>query len=427
MKSKTKGKTRRSVAAATGSQQRRKLAPVPPGQRRWILAAGFFAAAAAAWLLYAPIAEGFLQVFSDHTIHVSFAEQLYRTHWLPAPHFLYQALIALLVELRPEWPFKTAALIVLSVFYALSGVLLFRETARLLVPRECSKARLLRSAAVALVAAAAILTMQPVIRPGETQMYKIGYFWGEPYYSPTYSVMKPLALLSAFSAVTFLRRSRSRSGPIVGAALATTAGALAKPSFVICLAPAVLVLAGVRLVRRQPFDRRALLLGLLLPSFAVLGLEYCLSYGGSASGVSYQNSIIIAPFSVMRLHSQHLAAKFLLSVLFPVAVYVLYWRKARHDTSLNLAALLFAFGAGYTFLLAEKIGGAAGNFLWSGYITVFMLFVFAALFYVRQLLERPFERREILRHLAAFGLLLLHVRSGVLTEIAFLNAKLGPY
>src|SRR5262249_54121131 len=72
--------------------------PLPRNIALWFGAAILAAMACA---LYAPVAQKFLNVFSDHTLHVRMAEQLYSTHHLPTPHFLYQALIAALVSVFP--------------------------------------------------------------------------------------------------------------------------------------------------------------------------------------------------------------------------------------------------------------------------------------------------------------------------------------
>jgi hypothetical protein len=277
---------------------------------RWlVLSAGAAVLALAACLLYLPIANQFLQRSSDHKTHIASAEQLFRTQRLVQPHFLYQLLIAGLDKAAPM-PFKTAGLLVLAVFYALTGAFLYLVTARVLLKGLTSKAGLLCGALAALPVAAAILVMQPVVRPGDPQVYRIGYFWAEPYYSLTFSVMKPLALMSAFSALAFLNAGAAAKTPsplaIVAAALLTAAGTLAKPSFAICLIPAVLVLAALRSFGRQSLTWRALLLGVILPASAVLILQYVLSYSGAESGVRYQRSVIFAPLKVLRHHSEDL-------------------------------------------------------------------------------------------------------------------------
>jgi hypothetical protein len=404
---------------------------IPSGAfRAAVLGAGASILAAVACWLYLPIASRFLSVSSDHTTHVAFAEQLYRTHHLPVPHFLYHVLMVLLVIIHPAMTFQTAGLVVLGLFYGLTGAWLYRESAKILAPGRCSLAALLWGGLAAALFSAAILVMQPVILPGDTQMYKIGYFWGEPYYSPTFSVMKPLALISALCAVALLnaqpgRRPSWRAVSI--AAMVTAASALAKPSFVICLLPAVLVYGGLRLIRGRSIAVKEVMAGLVAPAALVLALQYALTYSGSLGATEYRDKVIFAPFMVLGYYAVDLFPKFILSILFPVAVYLAYLPRSLRDTGMNLGFLLFGFGASFGCLLAEANHWWAGNFLWSGYIALFVLFVFSALFYLRQVLRAPWSPLEVGRHLAVLAILILHVRSGILTESAFLHTQLGQY
>jgi hypothetical protein len=323
-----------------------------------------------------------------------------------------------------------AALIVATASYTLTGGLLCWEVSKALVPPESSECSLLRGAVLSLLVGTAVMIMQPIVGGGETQMYRIGYIWAEPYYSPTCALMKAFSFISTMFAVTFLRPEPGNISPpksIVVCALATAAGTLAKPSFAICMVPALLVLVALRFCRSQFIDLRAITLGLLAPAVLVLAVQYHLSFSGTSGGAAYHNSVIFAPLAVMKYHSKDLVRKFVSSIAFPLAVYVLYWARARRDTSLNFAFLLFGFGISYTYLLSEKLNGWTGNFLWSSYIGLFMVFVFAVVFYVRQVFKTTHDRIEIARHVICFGVLMLHVRSGILTEAAFLHARLGGY
>jgi len=92
----------------------------------------------------------------------------------------------------------------------------------------------------------------------------------------------------------------------------------------------------------------------------------------------------------------------------------LYFQKTRQDLSFNLAWLTFIFGAFYTYFLAESERVTDGNFIWSGQITLFMLFVVSAVFFLRQIYEPgkgfTFSRAAII----CIVIWMLHVASGVL-------------
>jgi peptidoglycan/LPS O-acetylase OafA/YrhL len=120
-----------------------------------------------------------------------------------------------------------------------------------------------------------------------------------------------------------------------------------------------------------------------------------------------------------------LPAKLALSVAFPAAVYLLYWKCARRDLPLNFALLLFAFGAGYAVFLVEAQRTTHGNFLWGAYVTLFILYLFSATFLVRQLKTTSWKGAQRVRHIAAIALLLAHVASGIFTYVATLHQKLS--
>lgn len=375
-------------------------------------------------LLYLPVTVRFFQVDSDYTRHVAFAEKIYRTHQLVVPHVLFHFLTIGVVE-AARTSFQSAALLVLGVFYGLTGLLIYRETARVFIGPESSGPALWGGAIAALALGLGVLFMQPILKPDVPHVYQFGYLWAEPYWSPTYSLMKPLALASAGSALVFLTSARASLIAVVTAAIATAAGALAKPSFVICLMPAVVILAALGSKEHEAVDWKAITLGLLAPGAVILVLEYYLSYSGLGPQGTYQNAVVFAPLRFFREHNvSHLPAKLALSVTFPAAVYLLYWKSARRDLALNFALLLFAFGAAYGVLFAEVQKSFAGNFLWGAYVTLFILYLFSATFLVRQLKTGSWKGTDGVRHIAAVALLLAHVSSGILAHLATLHQQL---
>jgi hypothetical protein len=350
---------------------------------------------------------------------------MYQTHQLVVPHVLFHFLTIGVVEVTGA-SFQSAALIVLGVSYGLTGLLLYRETARVLIPAHPSRQALWGGAIAALAFGLVVLFMQPILKPGTPHIYQIGYFWAEPYWSPTYSLMKPLALASAVSALAFLTSATASWFAVMAAAIATAAGALAKPSFVICLMPAVVILGALRSKDHQAVDWKGIVLGLLAPGAVILLLEYYVSYSGFGPQGIYRNEVVFAPLRFFRNHNvRYLPVKLALSVAFPAAVYLLYWKYARRDLPLNFALLLFAFGSGYGFFLAEAQKSWAGNFLWGAYVTLFILYLFSGIFLVRQLKTAPWKGTQRVRHIAAIALLLAHVGSGILAHFATLHQQLG--
>lgn len=393
--------------------------------RTFVICLGAAVLATLSCLLNVPVTIHCFQVGVGYAKHLEFAEKMYRTHRLVVPHFLFHFLTIGVVEVAGT-SFQSAALLVLGVSYGLTGLLVYRETARVLVAAQSSRRALWGGAIAALVLGLAVLFIQPILRPNQSHIYQIGYLWAEPYWSPTYSLMKPLALASAVSALAFLTSTATSRFAVMTAAIATAAGALAKPSFVICLMPAVVILGVLRSKDHEAVDWKAITLGLLAPGAAIVLLEYYLSYSGLGPEGIYRNAVVFAPLKFFRDHQvSYLPAKFALSVAFPVAVYLLYWRCARRDLPLNFALLLFAFGAAYALFLAEAQNSGHGNLVWGAYITLFILYLFSATFLVRQLKTASWKGMEGVRHIAVIALLLAHLGSGILTHVATLHQQRG--
>jgi hypothetical protein len=120
--------------------------------------------------------------------------------------------------------------------------------------------------------------------------------------------------------------------------------------------------------------------------------------------------------AVVRRSSTWLVVKLLLSLLFPLSVLAVNFRRAREDCALMLAWLLFAIGAAMMYLLAESGPRMVhGNMLWSAQIAVFILFVRSAahisVYFGGALATAP--RGERWRAMASLGCLLLHTGFGI--------------
>lgn len=96
------------------------------------------------------------------------------------------------------------------------------------------------------------------------QALYFGYLNMDSYANPTHALLKPLALIVFALTVRGFERHRGlRHSVVLGAAVVLSS--LAKPTLLICLLPAVLVLGGVRWFYRREVDVRYLLVGFLIP------------------------------------------------------------------------------------------------------------------------------------------------------------------
>lgn len=365
-------------------------------------------------VVFGAIVWGALRGPSDYMAQVQYAESMYQKGRIVHPHFLYQAIIAALYSTGLIPTFPVAGLVAVLIFYALMALLMYG-----LLFTALHEDAWLGRAPVLFAVALAVLLAQPIVRTG---WYEIGYFWSDTYETPTLIMVKPLSVVALACAAWYLsQRRRVHLGLWALFFVVTVAGALSKPSFLICLVPVATILAMVRIAQRKPVSPGALLVGLCLPAAAVLGWQYYQTYSGHAGLVDYRDTIVWAPLQVMRHHTSGLLRKFLLSIVFPLLVSALHWNRARRDMALVLAWCCFLWGSFYAYTLAEKIRFADGNFIWSAYIALFVLFVVSTLFWLRQLAGKPPRSWLGWRELLCCGALALHAICGAMIDFAVLK------
>lgn len=394
----------------------------PPDRRAPIGGADALLASAAAivsGIAYYPIVRGLLSGPSDYSAHASFAQLLVDKGIVYAPDCLFHLLVAGVVLSGAAASCRAGALAVAVGSYALLGAVIYLA-ARQALDR-------LRGPAGRLVALAVAIVL-PFMQPVEPRIqYTIGYIWAEPYYSPTYALLKPLALAASAFAVCFLTpRGRDRKLSMVLCAAVMAAGTLAKPNFALCALPAVVVWSAWNYFRKRRFSMAGVALGILLPALAVLFWQYHRTYASATTG-QYTDSIVFAPLKVMRFHATGLASKYFLSILFPLSILAAYGKRAWTDAGLRFSWVAFAFGTLYTYTLAEKLGWKSGNFLWGAYITLFILFFFSVAFLLRRIGDGARTPAAWLRATPCLLVLGAHLVSGISTHLQYLRLYLSKF
>ena len=211
--------------------------------------------------------------------------------------------------------------------------------------------------------------------------YYLGYIGIISYHNPTIILLRPLALLQFIFAFGCFQQAGSSIWRQTGIAAAVTLLAtFAKPSFAICLLPVLSLMVAYRWLKNQPINWRLFIFGFFVPTIAMLAWQFLVAYGSPE-----KSGIFFYPFGVMAGLSSFLWIKFILSILFPLLVTVLFFPEATRDIRMVLAWLVFLLGAFYSYFLAEGPPRTLdGNFIWSAKIALLVLFCVTTLF----LLER---------------------------------------
>jgi hypothetical protein len=358
--------------------------------------------------------------FADYSAHLYWAREL-GTRFRPnLPHFLYHLSVVGAYNLVPGLSFQAAGYVLIPTLASVGlACLAFHVVTRSLghLPRR-------RSVVAAAAVALALCLVGPFSLWSWPNLY-FGYLAPTVFHNPTYTVMQPLALLLAWLVLQTLRDNRNDGRRSAGLAATTILSALAKPSYLLALIPALLVQQSWRAISGRERAAPALILWVVLPAVLVLAAQFLFTFGGGDS------RIVVAPLAAMHALSGQLLAKLVSSVLFPLVVLLLYGRAALEDENLRFAWIVSMFGMGCVYFLAETGSRAGhGNFLWTGYVCNSILIILSAGFLLRQrsaraaLLCEP--GRIDWRWAAAAAVFCLHFASGLAYYVGALSADTFP-
>ena len=243
-----------------------------------------------------------------------------------------------------------------------------------------------------------------------------GYITPTVFHNATMATLKPFALMLFLVTLnTFEKPEKDKNIPVIFfACILLLLSTFSKPSFTVILLPAISILVFTSLLHKKPLNWSVLIFGIVIPAISILAFQYYLTYTGpKESGLEFR------PFAVMLHHSGYLAFKFILSIAFPLSVFLLYNKDALHDTMLKLAWLIAIFGFVLTYFMAESGSRFAhGNFGWSGQIGVFILFYASVMFLIKSTaFDCFFNWRELLTNkklVICLTVYLIHFFSGLI-------------
>ena len=337
---------------------------------------------------------------NDFTTHIYFALDMFHGRPVPAftlAHSLWQLyLIFMWLISRNRIDFWQSA-IMLQVVSSIASTLILYFWFGTLRTRPNAWIRWFWSVTLVIVT--------PIIAPSLLDgAYYYGYLGLANYHNPTVHVLRPLALVMFFYALSALSTPRHSWWHIAFCFLVFAAGTFLKPSYTVSLGPVLVLFVLYRqFVQRSPVDWKLLVIGMGLPSVLFLAPQYVITYiNGEPDG-----GIAFMPMVAARMMSGYLPLKFLMSIFFPLAVLALNFRAMLRDRMMMLAWATFAWGAAQFYLLIE-LGSryTHGNFLWSAQISLFILFAAT----IRYLLEHPLDRPRTLAGALTYA---PHIFSGI--------------
>jgi len=373
------------------------------GRAGIMLTAGIAALVGAAWgapIVVRMIGEG------DFPFHLAAAEQFASDGRITMPHFLLQVLLGALVSAGWFASVQQAAVVLFTGLYSATAALMCWYIGR-------GTASITTLGASVVLAVAALLA-GPILPGGEPSLYLIGYFPPNAFHNPTMLVAKPLLILVFACAVASVTRAGRPNGvELALIAVPVVLLGAAKPNYLGCVVPVVIIIAMWNRAAKQDVSW-ARVAAICIPALLTLGASYAL-YRSQPLG---EGGVIFAPLRVVALYApvdpQSIVQYVGASLAFPLAVVALWPRATWRMPSIRFAWATTIVALLISYLLAEDGPRLDhGNFLWTGQMAVFVLFVVTAMFVNHQLLPAVRSGWTAARVLLTLSVLALHVESGM--------------
>ncbi|MEL6404492.1 MAG: hypothetical protein AAFR81_09025 [Chloroflexota bacterium] len=359
---------------------------------------------------------------TDYVVHVRWAQiaSLQTLGEIP-PHMLFHFAGRALIELMPALYHVVPIIVLMIACQTLTAVGL-HTLLRLLHPIE-DDAHAWQIAYIAL--SVMLIFIGPLSMLAGTRLFEPGsaLLYPNTYHSPTMVMMRPLALW-LFIALISVPKTDAHIGWLVlrwaWIVLLTIAVTFTKPNYTFVIMPAyITLLAWQKLLKREVTRNELFTAGVLVLSGSlVLGWQYfTLSAGTSQVG---ETSIALMPFWYFT--SRDIAIpmviwQWMVSLIFPLAVVILFFKQAIKDEVLTLAWIAIGGAIAITVLFVEFPRNGAGNFLWGTRIANLILFTTSLGFLLQRLRES--DDKWDIRFMICEALLLAHFVDYVLVLVAY--------
>jgi len=320
----------------------------------------------------------------DFKDHIGWARDLAEKGYVFVPsHSLYEQLTVVVRALIPYSVFakaskllrqiieiksyEIAAVVVTVLSYIAVALLIFNRLSK----KWGADGKRISPWFVGFITVAAMMVGPIFLFTFPDQMY-LGYITGNPFHNPTHLLLRPFALVLFYHAYNNLYARRNFKNILIAAVL-MVAATHSKSSFTLTFLPALCILALIQYRKLKDLNWLYLIFGLGIPGVITLVLQYYISFTGERA-----DSIIFAPFRAILLYVPNVGILFLftlLSVLFPVAITLLYWKETHSDLRFMLAWLNFFVALIIACLFTQVINMVSLNFWWGVMIATFILFV----------------------------------------------------
>lgn len=357
-----------------------------------------------------------IEASDDYSMRIA---QAYNFYYGDTTYLLWNApafsiLIYLMYSLLPLLGWIGATILLSTLFYIATVVVIYRVLAAELPSRSLRTIQALVILTLALVVIQPI-SLTPLINTAEFLVQWINI---SPHHNPTSIAIRGIVLILTLIAVnTVTNNTRYSWQQTVGVMLMVIFSTLIKPNWLMAFLPVYAVVVLFAWWRGIAWDKRMVLLGFGVSSVLALTITFGL-------GIVADNSDLVVRIFTYELTPVRVI-KMLLSIAFPLYVAVVWHKELVKDYALLFAWGVFATGV-VQGLIFDEAGFRAGhgNFFWGQSIAGWVLFVLTVRLYIRQtniLWQTAMPTSWIWR--IATLLLTLHTITGVLWWVAHYGTK----
>ncbi len=208
------------------------------------------------------------------------------------------------------------------------------------------------------------------IKAANVQHY-IGYQNANMWHNSTYIVMRFAAVLVLTSYLKIAQKKAVGWKDWIIFSLLLAFSTAVKPSFLIVFAPIMAVELVIDLVKKVPFKTLFFFGCSVIPSLIVLLWQSLVLFGDDTG-----NGYAISPFTALMQRGDHPKVTLILSVLFPLIVFLAHVRDFYRDRLYSFSLLVWLMGFSEVFLFTETgTRGGDSNFMWGYSIALFVLFL----------------------------------------------------
>ena len=243
------------------------------------------------------------------------------------------------------------------------------------------------------------------------KQHYIGYQCANMWHNSTYIFMRLFAILTL---IAFLRIYDGYEEGInirkwLGFTLLLTVTTGFKASFLTVFAPLLAILLLRDLLYGEKFKRVCGMAASVILPIAVMILQSIVMSGEGGS-----NGYVIRPFAALKMRGDHPKVTLILSVAFPLVVFLIHVIDFYKDKFYFWSLVMWAIGFLEVFLFMETGERAKdSNFMWGYSISLFFLFITSMVKVVRDLLNKETGMVRRILCIAGVPIMLWHVISGI--------------